>query len=129
MVKTANICQIADLPGYINVSGMAKQFENELRSNKDSRMDGNKKFVLKTPESLLGSAIRLEVLIPTVQDKCRDVQAVKTKDVEISAALFEKYNNDTDNSGPSAQDMNNNHTEIKRSRHSYMLPIIYRINV
>ena len=93
MLKTANICQIADLPGYINVSGMAKQFENELRSNKDSRMDGNKKFVLKTPESLLGSAIRLEVLIPTVQDKCRDVQAVKTKDVEISAALFEKYNN------------------------------------
>lgn len=93
MLKTASICQIADLPGYINVSGMAEQFENKFRSNKESRMDENKKYILKTPESLLGSDKRTEVLIPYVQDKCRDVQAVKTKDVEISADLYEKYEN------------------------------------
>jgi hypothetical protein len=91
MLKTARICQIADTPGYINVSGMAKQFENGLRLNKDSRMDQMKKFVLKTPESMLASDKRREVLLPYVQDKCRDVQAVKTKDVEISADLYEKY--------------------------------------
>ena len=90
MLKTGSTCQLADLPGYINVSAMAGEYE----TNDNQRVGESEKvttFVLKARVSRFGSRKRGE-LVPDVQNLCKDVSLVKTNDVEVNETEFEKYN-------------------------------------
>ena len=92
MLKTDDVCQISEMPGDINVSSMAGQSRKNGRINNYSSIHNKARFVLKTPESLLGSEKRSELLVLDDKNQCKDVPAVRTKDIEINATLFEKYN-------------------------------------
>ena len=90
MLKTGSTCQLADLPGYINVSALAEEYE----TNDNQRVGESEKvttFLLKARVSRLGSRKRGE-LLPDVQNLCKDVSLVKTNDIEVNETEFEKYN-------------------------------------
>ena len=88
MLKTANICQISDLPEYIDVKFAIEQSTNEIDTTKEE-----KKFILQVAESVLGYEKRSELLIPAVEDQCKDIIAVKNFNFGITASQFEDFKN------------------------------------
>eukprot|EP00092_Neocalanus_flemingeri_P032991 GFUD01035877.1.p1 GENE.GFUD01035877.1~~GFUD01035877.1.p1 ORF type:complete len:623 (-),score=91.11 GFUD01035877.1:252-2120(-) len=91
LVKTGDVCQLADLPTHFNVSASAERFESQARMNQgDNESEKVTSFVLKSRDSRLGSRRRAE-LVPDVQDLCDDVPLVKTKDFLVNEAEFEKF--------------------------------------
>ena len=89
MLKTGDTCQLTDLPEYLNVSAMAGGYETHDKARVEES-DKVTTFVLKARESRFGSRKRAE-LVPDAQYLCKDAPLVKTKDVEINATEFEKY--------------------------------------
>ena len=87
ILKTGGTCQIADLPGHINVSATAEEFQAKERNNHGKLIT----YVLKARESRFGSKRRAE-LVPDAQDLCNDVPLVKTNDFVVNETEFEKYN-------------------------------------
>ena len=85
MVKSNNICQLADLPGGIDVSDTANLFEKSEERNQTT------KFYLKSRESRLGFKERGKQLTD-VQGHCEKSQLVKTREYEANETEFEKYN-------------------------------------
>eukprot|EP00092_Neocalanus_flemingeri_P056484 GFUD01066981.1.p1 GENE.GFUD01066981.1~~GFUD01066981.1.p1 ORF type:complete len:895 (+),score=149.92 GFUD01066981.1:13-2697(+) len=91
LLKTGDVCQLADLPTHFNVSASAERFESQARMNQgDNESEKVTSFVLKTRDSRLGSRRRAE-LVPDVQDLCDDVPLVKTKDLLVNETEFEKF--------------------------------------
>ena len=87
MLKTDDTCQFTELPGYMNVSTMAAEFEFQ-----DGNMTNEKvtKLVLKAGISRFGSRRRAE-LLPEVQDLCKKVPLVETHDIGINETEYEKF--------------------------------------
>ena len=93
ILKSEDVCKITSQPGYINISRMDRKFETENRITSDLGAHSIEKYILKYPMSLMGSERRSKLLAPGVQNLCKDVQTFETRDIEINATLFEKYNN------------------------------------
>eukprot|EP00092_Neocalanus_flemingeri_P012987 GFUD01013997.1.p1 GENE.GFUD01013997.1~~GFUD01013997.1.p1 ORF type:complete len:1217 (+),score=231.72 GFUD01013997.1:486-3653(+) len=87
MLKTGGLCQLADLPEYMNVSDMADNFEN--RQVDESATERKIKYVLKEREARYGSQKR-EELLPEARDLCKTMQLVKTNDFEVNETAYEK---------------------------------------
>ena len=90
MLKTGDTCQLADLPGYINVSTMAGKYD-KIDNQRAEESEKVTTFLLKARESRFGSRKRAD-LVPDVRYLCKDAPLVKTNDIEVNEIQFEKYN-------------------------------------
>ena len=90
-MKTSNICQIAPLPDYNNVSAMAENFEtgNKRMKHRVNREEQIIKYILKSREQKLGSERRAQ-LIPEVEDQCNDIPMIVTKEIEVDEVIYHK---------------------------------------
>lgn len=91
LLKSGDVCQLADLPDDFNVSASAEGYEPKGRMNQgDNESEKVTSFILKSRESILGSRRRAE-LVADVQDLCDNVPLVKTKDFSVNETEFEKF--------------------------------------
>ena len=87
MLKTDDTCKFTELPGYMNVSAMAQEFESQAGNMTNEKVTN---LVMKAGVSRFGYRRRAE-LIPEVQDLCKKVPLVQTNDFEIDETDLEKF--------------------------------------
>jgi hypothetical protein len=82
-------CLLAPLPHFMNVSVIAKQFE-QRKNVRVEDSDEVKIFSLKSRKGRLGSIKRAEK-IPEVNEQCKDVPMVETEELGLNETEFKKF--------------------------------------